>query len=90
MYINTKQLHATAWRSARVIGHNLLHGDAVGQSGAARTGSGPAPRRPRPASTRRPSRAGRSARTGSAEGAAAAGQSGAARTGSGPVPRRRQ
>lgn len=42
MYINTKQLHATAWRSARVIGHNLLHGDAVGQSGTARTGTGSA------------------------------------------------
>jgi len=42
LYINTKRRHATEWRSGRVVGQHLLHGDAVGQSGTARTGSGSA------------------------------------------------
>ena len=40
LYINTKRRHATEWRSGRVVGQHLLHGDAVGLSGTARTGSG--------------------------------------------------
>jgi hypothetical protein len=51
LYINTKRRHATEWRSGRVVGQHLLHGDAVGLSGTARTGSGSD-------GTRRSSRAG--------------------------------